>query len=57
LKCSRKTTVSLIAPNAAAPLSIAILQKSNQRITTDSAIHRFVAHFFTRLPWSRPEQG
>jgi hypothetical protein len=48
---SRKTTASLIAPNSAAAFSIASSTNPNQRITTDSALHPFVTHFFTRLPW------
>src|ERR1019366_5788934 len=47
---------SLIPPNAAA-LSIAILRKSNQRTPTDSALHPFVTHFFTRLPCAQPACG
>src|SRR3954452_13214635 len=33
-----------------------ILQKPNQRITTDSALYTFVTHFFTRLPCLMTEQ-
>src|SRR5450631_2820552 len=42
--------LSAFAPNSSATSSIAILRRSNQRTTTDSAFYRLVTHFFTRLP-------
>ena len=45
----RKTSASLRASNSA-PTSIASSEKSNQRITTDSALQPFVTNYFTRLP-------
>jgi hypothetical protein len=34
-----------------------ILRETNQRITTDSVLQRFVTHFFTRLPWRQSRAG
>jgi hypothetical protein len=43
--------------NSSAAFSIASSAKPNQRITTDSALHPFVTHFFTRLPWRHPARA
>ena len=38
-------------PQIPPPHPSRVLRKSNQRITTDSALQPFVTNYFTRLPW------
>ncbi|MDQ6703233.1 MAG: hypothetical protein M3Z96_09110, partial [Pseudomonadota bacterium] len=49
LKNERKTVVPANASCVPAA-SIALLRGANQRISADSALDRFVTHFFTRSP-------